>query len=567
MLSSGQQQSSASLPPPPLPRLIWFLLVDSETGEPYKNCSVSSILHSLLAVPVIDQFRDAVYAKNSSILPGIAPNKAAFDARNHAEPDGKEQPLDPNESIGVLGSKKDMLVVAVPPPIQTPSFYPSPDPFFNIIPNVTEADEWISFGEECIPLISLNRLYIRECYVKIASSILQVSGIHKAIIFGTPGIGKSLFLIYLLWRLVKERKRVLFLYGSCPIYYDGNGGVFQCSSDRLPLDDDYSFWNDTLWCLFDAKDKKDFHLMQLPSHRSTFIVSTSPRREMVNDFKKPPAPQVFYMPIWTEDELETIAPLFPEAKDKWRERFTFLGGIPRFVLEETEETATEILEEACNDCSLDDCIKKIGINSSITERSKVIHSLIHMTSTDPFTKPIVQYASAKAMDIIVHKHNLQDKQKMQRLLASCEGNPLTAALRGYIFEQHAIELLEKGGSFTCRKLVGGNSRTPPSVEPLLIPPSTKIIVEKVSTEQPPKQLHVPKTKNYAGIDAWIPGIGAFQMTVSKKHDINERTRGDLAKLGAKSKFYFALPPFIYSSFTKQKPQDIDQYAILIQYPE
>ncbi len=67
-----------------------------------------------------------------------------------------------------------------------------------------------------------------------------------------------------------------------------------------------------------------------------------------------------------------------------------------------------------------------------------------MTSTDPFTKPIVQYASAKAMDIIVHKHNLQDKHKMRRLLASCEGNPLTAALRGYIFEQHAIELLEKG---------------------------------------------------------------------------------------------------------------------------
>jgi hypothetical protein len=116
-------------------------------------------------------------------------------------------------------------------------------------------------------------------------------------------------------------------------------------------------------------------------------------------------------------------------------------------------------------------------------------------------------------------------------------------------------------------LVGGNSRTPPRVKPLLIRPSTKIIVDKVSTEQPPKQLHVPKTKNYAGIDAWIPGIGAFQMTVSKKHDINERTRGDLAKLGAKSKFYFALPPSIYSSFTKQKPQDIDQYAILILYPE
>ncbi len=28
-----------------------------------------------------------------------------------------------------------------------------------------------------------------------------------------------------------------------------------------------------------------------------------------------------------------------------------------------------------------------------------------------------------------------------------------------------------------------------------------------------------KTKNYTAIDAWIPGIGAFQMTVGKNHDI------------------------------------------------
>jgi hypothetical protein len=122
----------------------------------------------------------------------------------------------------------------------------------------------------------LNRLYIRKCYVTIASSIVQVSGAHKAIIFGTPGIGKSLFLIYLLWRLVKEGKRVLFIYGKFYIYYDGNGGVFRFSRTRLPLDDDDLFWNDTLWCLFDAKDKKDFHLMQLPKDLSTFIVSTSP---------------------------------------------------------------------------------------------------------------------------------------------------------------------------------------------------------------------------------------------------------------------------------------------------
>jgi hypothetical protein len=39
---------------------------------------------------------------------------AAFNKRNAAVNDGKEEPLDPTKSIGVRGSEEDMLVVAVP---------------------------------------------------------------------------------------------------------------------------------------------------------------------------------------------------------------------------------------------------------------------------------------------------------------------------------------------------------------------------------------------------------------------------------------------------------------------
>ena len=155
-------------PPPPFPRLIWFLLVDSETGEPYKNCSVSSILHSLIAVPVIDQFRDAVHVKNSSILTGIVPaqlfvfkNKAAFDKRNNAKDDGKEQPLKSSHNLDGLGeSEEEALIVVVPSPNQTSSFPPCLVPFFNSISNVTESGGWILFRQERLPSTSLNRLYI-----------------------------------------------------------------------------------------------------------------------------------------------------------------------------------------------------------------------------------------------------------------------------------------------------------------------------------------------------------------------------------------------------------------------
>jgi hypothetical protein len=439
--------------------------------------------------------------------------------------------------------------------------------------DVTEHDGWISFGQDkfgqdiCIPSTSLNKLYVRECYQTIASSTCVEPGINKAIITGTPGIGKSLFLIYFLWKLVKERKRVLCIYHPFNIYYDGKGGVFRYAGGQLPLDTDESFWNKTLWCLFDAKSKKEAQLDELPYPLCTVIVSTSPRREMVNDFKKPPVPQIFCMPTWTDAELKAIASLFPNSTG-WHERFMILGGIPRHVLEDTARDPTQMLEAACSDCSLDDCIKKIGINSTITEKSKTIHSLIHMSSTPPFTKSSVCYASETAVAIISRSKGKEAKRRMGELLESCQGNPLVASLCGYIFERYAFEMLEKGGPFACRKLVQvrGNKIIKQNETTLNIPASIKNVVDKVSCDQTHNQLYVPASTNYAAIDAWIPGIGAFQITVGKKHDIKGSAKRDLAMLGGANRLYWLLPPLYYHSFTKVSPYDIEQHAVLIPYP-
>ncbi len=374
-------------------------------------------------------------------------------------------------------------------------------------------------------------------------------------------------MIYLLWKLVKAGKRVLLIYHPHTIYYDGKGNIFQFPSNALPSDIDYSFWNDTLWCLFDAKFKNESHLGDFPLELCTFIVSTSPRREMVNDFKKPPPPQIFYMPLWSEAELETIASSFPGVIN-WHERFRILGGIPRHVLEVTSDNPTELLHAACKKCELDDCIKIVGLDSTITDKSKVIHSLVHITSTHPFTKSSVCYASETALDIIVAEKGDEAKLKMAHLLASSAGNPLIASLCGYIFEPYAMELLEKGGEFTCRQLVHGNKKLKPADTVIAIPPSTRMVVDKVELGQTQNQLYIPKTRNYTAIDAWIPGIGAFQMTVGKTHDIKGGAKDDLAMLGqGANKLYWILPPLYYRSFTKKSPQDIEQCAVLIPYPE
>ncbi|EGF78958.1 hypothetical protein BATDEDRAFT_90343 [Batrachochytrium dendrobatidis JAM81] len=446
-------------------------------------------------------------------------------------------------------------------PMQLDLFLPCQIPFYNNICNAVGQDTWLLFEQE-IPSSTLKRLFIRDSYKSIASNIKP--GINKAIITGTPGIGKSLFLIYLLWKLVKEGKRVLFIYHPSTIYYDGKGGVFY--PNFLPSDNNVNFWASDLWCLFDAKGKNAAYLDALPYERCSFVVSTSPRRELTNDFKKSLPLQIFYMPLWTKPELEAIAPCFVTVID-WRHRFKILGGVPRRVLEDTSSDPVELLRNACRQCKLDDCIKIIGLNSTITDKSQVVHSLVHMTSVDPFTESSVAFASQTALDIIVQIKGTEAKRKMEELLASCEGSPLTAALCGYIFEPYAFEMLENGGVFESHKLVHGNEKSKPEETTLTIPPSVKLVVDRVLLGQTPNQLYVPKTKNYAAIDAWIPGIGAFQMTVGKKHDIKGGAKKDLKMLGKKAKkLYWLLPPLHYHSFTKKTPKSIDQYAVKIPYP-
>ena len=93
-------------------------------------------------------------------------------------------------------------------------------------------------------------------------------------------------------------------------------------------------------------------------------------------------------------------------------------------------------------------------------------------------------------------------------------------------------------------------------------------MDRVNVGQLAHQLYVPQTSNYAAIDAWIPHVGGFQMTVGKTHDIKGGAADDLAKLGPNgNRLYFLLPPLYYKSFTKKTPQTIEQCAILIPYPE
>ena len=125
-------------------------------------------------------------------------------------------------------------------------------------------------------------------------------------------------------------------------------------------------------------------------------------------------------------------------------------------------------------CLINGCMKIIGIDSSITENLKASHALVHISSKSPFT---THSMSPTAKSIIIEFKTGTAKHKIEELLAYVKGNKVALVLWGYIFKWHAIEVLEKGGTFTYQMLVHGNMQTPPDEE-MDIPSSTKILVDK-----------------------------------------------------------------------------------------
>ncbi|KAG3092497.1 hypothetical protein PI125_g17129 [Phytophthora idaei] len=210
-------------------------------------------------------------------------------------------------------------------------FYPCSDQFFSQFPTVNEVNDWLEFPS-LLRLTRRQKLYIRSSYRAIAKQALTNSStdVKFAVMTGTPGIGKSVFIYFVMWRLIKDQKRVLLFDSDRYIYYDGNM-MFTCTS--LPDKFNEQFWSPDLWCLVDSMDPTSS--AELPYRRCSVLRASTPRLDYVDEFRKSaPAPDVFYMPLWTREELARIAPLYPDAKDVWEKRWTCLGGVPRLVLQD-----------------------------------------------------------------------------------------------------------------------------------------------------------------------------------------------------------------------------------------
>ncbi|GMF54975.1 unnamed protein product [Phytophthora fragariaefolia] len=234
-------------------------------------------------------------------------------------------------------------------------------PFFANLPAVDEVDGWLRFQAR-MPLTRARELFVRSSYKEIVDQVIRKKdpSRHKYTqVTGTPGNGKSVILFYVLWRLMKDMKRVLFLTWSPPIYFDGTS---VWAYQTLPSSCDHKFWSPDLWCLVDSEDPT--RIAESPITKCSVILisapAASPQRDYIHGFLKlAPSPKMFYLPIWSKEELIAIAPLFPTTKvcgntasNVWAE---FLGTCFKTQSEETIDIGPFMRETVENmECVLEE---------------------------------------------------------------------------------------------------------------------------------------------------------------------------------------------------------------------
>ncbi|KAI3656213.1 hypothetical protein MP638_006868 [Amoeboaphelidium occidentale] len=443
--------------------------------------------------------------------------------------------------------------------------------FFSSMSSVKLENDYLTFSDGIPFSTNQKKLYVRSSIQVIADNIINIEKGKQRhdIVFGAPGVGKSFFLLYLLWRLLQNKgQRVLYIYKSRRWYYDGQGNFFMF--DKLPPNVYHDFWTKDLWCLFDTKTQDN--ITKVPLTLCSFILATTIRSVLYNDFKKEePEPLWNFLPYWTEDEMQNIATTcFPNCKETWRPRFEILGGVPLYVFMYVNEDPEDIVSVLCRQCKLSELIRPIGPHSTFHEESQSIHLLIHMNSNAPYNDYHLEYASEAALEILVRTRGYEIREKMELLLAGGNKNPLVNILCGYVFKHHAINMLKDGGKFTCRKLVDENTRTKPPDFALKIPSCNTVhtMSGQVHQNQYLGELYLSLTKSDSDLDTWIPGVGGFKITVDISQGLKSFIGKELSYLGDSGrKLYWLLPPLYNDSFNKKEPFSIDQYAVRIPYPD
>lgn len=408
----------------------------------------------------------------------------------------------------------------------------------------------------------LKTLLVRKSYIDLFETILKY---HHILVTGNPGIGKSMFMVYVIFRLRKiDKKEKIFIVGvskTSSYFFIKDDVVHYCEESEalkefIKLSKDKE--GKDIYYLFDCGTNgtlRPLPAIALGSKKS--IVFSSPDMKNYRDYQKDCISHVrqkgvvLYMPTWSLLEINDFLSIGEALVDRKTvmERFTLFGGIPR-----------NIFSCGDNQRNLDDLnaailfgrtAEMLTVVRQYETANKHSHKVIQIVPKKYsfYTKFFIDFTS-RHVELEVVRYSMEnDQDNFLKMLLGSANSPDLAVIRGRYFESFAHYIITKGGDFNIRCLEDNTI----SKVSMTIRPSERVSFEQDHTEFKDFVYYVPESKTFQSVDSLYPPTSVLQMTVAKKHSIKiDGLKVVKGKLNTTPiDFYFVVPDDIFDCFGKQ----------------
>jgi hypothetical protein len=354
-------------------------------------------------------------------------------------------------------------------------------------------------------------LYVREEYLKLHEItnefLVDKEDEMRVLIIGSPGIGKSMFAVYLLLWAINQHQNIAY----CPLkgkmfYFSWNDNQYECSEEPFS---DYEYV-----AYFDGEESSNGSIFEISNRKHTFLFS-SPRKTHFNEFKKVRC-GFFCMNPWDRHELKDFVYKTKLKNDELDLKFNLVGGIPRIIFDNSDfDTLKENVFRSIpsNLEILKDLIHAV---EGYKIDDKMEHCLFNFFRSEKNNNSLyIMYSSLVVEAVITTRYNIQSVTVIRDLLKT--SNSDLQSWRGKNLER----ILLSGTSTSlvqCKSLEGTKTF---DFGPLN---AGSAVIQSYSDIRNEKMLYLPLSKTFPCIDGVlvIPDehlIIYIQSTVSEVHAI------------------------------------------------
>ena len=400
-----------------------------------------------------------------------------------------------------------------------------------------------------------NLVYIREAYNEIYEK--HIENCQHTLIIGNPGIGKSLFLPYIVYRMLHEHPEDSIICG----HYSMKESVVCIKGKEAHVLSPDECKATHYYYLYDCGQSHDSGIdISLALEAKKSLIFSCPDSDNYKRYYKDciqsssvQGVEVF-MPTWSWDELEICQEHIHTHLDsnELNSRFALWGGIPRDVFQRRElpDHGKSILSAVIAETSID-VVMSTARNPFSSKFSKVCHKILHMIVEDKnYERCSVVFASQNVAQMVYEKATTDADCNVIKIMSQCLAEPALSGIYGQMFESFCHRLLCSGKKFKVKSL---EEDTPTSTDISLKCCDQKKFKHLKSVIFRNETYYIPETKNFKSVDSILPPDRVFQVTVSENHPV-ELNNLELVQATLECEvlnLYFVVPKEVFPTFRKQ----------------